>query len=62
MNRSDEDVQEHRITYLLDKVRNGRCPVANVCQTDYEKSVTHVEHSDVKVTQQEIPVENDKGR
>jgi len=62
MNRSDEDVKEHRITYLLDKNRNGRCPVATVCKTDYERSVTHVEHKGNKNTQREIEVELDSAR
>lgn len=62
MNRSDEDVRDHRITFLLDKVRNGKCPIATVCGTDYERSVTHVEFKENEATQQEVEVENDTRR
>lgn len=58
MNRSDEDVQEHRITFLLDKNRSGRCPVANICKTDYGSSITHIEHAGVN--QREIEIEVDR--
>jgi hypothetical protein len=41
MNRSDSDAEGNRLTYLLDKVRNGRCPVAVECTTDYSRALTH---------------------
>jgi hypothetical protein len=41
MNRSDIDSTNHRIVYLLDKVRNGRCPVAVECATDYSRCMTY---------------------
>jgi KaiC/GvpD/RAD55 family RecA-like ATPase len=41
MNRSDEDATHNRIIFLLDKVRNGTCPVAVECATDYGRCMTH---------------------
>jgi hypothetical protein len=56
MNRSTDDTQNNRITFLLDKVRNGRCPVAVQCITDYTRCVTHQPYSESHGTQTEIPV------
>lgn len=41
MNRSDDDAANNRIIFLLDKVRNGTCPVAVECATDYNRCTTH---------------------
>jgi replicative DNA helicase len=41
MNRSDDNKKANRITYLLDKVRNGKCPVAVSCDTKFECATTH---------------------
>jgi hypothetical protein len=41
MNRSEEDKKNHRITFLLDKVRHGRCPVAVTCVTDYARALVY---------------------
>jgi len=42
INRSDEDIKNNRITYLLDKCRNGRSPVAVQCVSYFESCMTHV--------------------
>jgi len=41
MNRSQGDKATNRITFLLDKVRHGRCPVAVQCVTDYAKAMVY---------------------
>jgi hypothetical protein len=41
MNRSAEDMVNNRITFLLDKVRHGRCPVAIQCVTDYSRAIVY---------------------
>lgn len=41
MNRSQEDMANNRITFLLDKVRHGRCPVAVQCVTDYSRAMVY---------------------
>lgn len=56
MTRSEADMQIGRMTYLLDKVRNGRCPVAVQCLTDYSRCMTFLPWSDITNTQQEIPI------
>lgn len=43
INRSDEHIKNNRIVFLLDKVRNGRCPVAVSCVTDYSRCLTHAD-------------------
>lgn len=62
MNRSTVDMQNDRITYLLDKVRNGRCPVAVQCITNYARALTHEPYDETRQTQVEIPVDNDGER
>jgi replicative DNA helicase len=55
-NRSETDKQLNRATYLLDKVRNGRCPVAVQCITAYEKCQTFLPWSEVNANQTEIQI------
>jgi len=43
MNRSNSDAGKDRIVYLLDKVRNGICPIAVECVTDYNRCRTHTD-------------------
>lgn len=57
MNRSVKDMHDARITFLLDKVRNGRCPVAVECQTDFGCATTHKAYAENEKTQNEIPVD-----
>lgn len=52
INRSNEDVIANRIKFLLDKTRNGRCPVAVECISDYKNSVTH--RSDLGQTELDV--------
>jgi hypothetical protein len=56
MNRSDADAMLNRVVYLLDKVRNGRCPVAVECVTDYSRCMTYQLDA-----QREIPVTSGVG-
>jgi hypothetical protein len=57
MNRSESDVEENRIVFLLDKVRNGHCPVAVQCVSSYDRCATHLFANDDKNRQIQIPVE-----
>ena len=58
MNRSVVDIQENRIKFLLDKVRNGsKCPVAVACKTDYARCTTHVPYMQNELSQTEVHVE-----
>jgi hypothetical protein len=41
LNRSDAMSTRDRMVFLLDKVRNGRCPVAVETITDFSRSLTH---------------------
>lgn len=41
INRSNDDVTKNRIVFLLDKVRNGRAPVAVQCETDFSRAITY---------------------
>jgi replicative DNA helicase len=50
MNRSNEDVINNRIVFLLDKARNGKCPVAVECMSDYGKAIVY------RVDSQQNPV------
>jgi hypothetical protein len=43
INRSNEDAKNDRVVFLLDKVRNGRCPVAVDCVSDYNTCRTHLD-------------------
>jgi hypothetical protein len=58
MNRSNNDVLLNRITFLLDKVRNGRAPVAAQCVTDFSRAITYYIEAE---KQKEIPVEQGPG-
>lgn len=49
MNRSDSDIKNNRITFLLDKCRNGRSPVAVQCVSYYEACMTHIPSSSHQV-------------
>ncbi len=60
MNRSEDDVLNNRIVYLLDKVRNGRCPVAVQAVTDYGMCTTHFPWSETTLLQNEISVSGGK--
>jgi hypothetical protein len=51
LNRSDADARLNRAVFLLDKVRNGRCPVAVEVVTDYSRCMTYQQEM-----QREIPV------
>lgn len=57
MNRSDLDVGLERIVFLLDKVRDGICPVAVQCTTDYSKATTHVDYDATKANQNELTID-----
>jgi KaiC/GvpD/RAD55 family RecA-like ATPase len=41
MNRSESDIENNQIIFLLDKARNGKVPLAVQCLTSYDKCVTH---------------------
>ena len=41
INRSEDDVYRNRVVFLLDKARNGRCPVAVECESNFANSITH---------------------
>lgn len=41
INRSTQDVQNNRVVYLLDKSRNGRCPVAVEVESNYAMAITY---------------------
>jgi intein/homing endonuclease len=43
INRSEDDAKKNRIVFLLDKVRNGRCPVAVECVTDYNRCIVYTQ-------------------
>ena len=38
INRSDSAAANNRIVFLLDKARQGRCPVAVECVSDYSRA------------------------
>lgn len=59
MNRSEEDTQNNRIIFLLDKVRNGKCPVAVQATTDYGMCTTHFPWAENTALQTEVPVSKD---
>lgn len=41
LNRSESDATANRAVFLLDKARNGRCPIVVDCVTDYSRARTH---------------------
>jgi replicative DNA helicase len=51
LNRSEEMKKNNQVIFLLDKVRNGRCPVSVRCESNYEMCMTH---SDDPLSQAEI--------
>jgi hypothetical protein len=65
INRSEEDIKNDRIVFLLDKVRNGRCPIAVECVTKFASCATHIDPSNAvdpdKKLQTEIPVSGGPG-
>lgn len=62
INRSEADAMNNRVVFLLDKVRNGRSPVAVDCTSNYSACTTHFPHTDENgnLTQREIPVTEDR--
>jgi replicative DNA helicase len=46
MNRSDKEIDNKEIIFLLDKSRGGLTNIAVKCKTDYEKCITHFEYKE----------------
>jgi hypothetical protein len=57
INRSESDKINNRATYLLDKVRNGRCPVAVQTVTAYDKCQTFLPWAENNSNQQEVKID-----
>jgi replicative DNA helicase len=56
MNRSEQDIQNNRITFLLDKARNAeRCPIAVQCESRYDRCQTFTRFNEILGNQVEVP-------
>ena len=62
MNRSESDMELNRLVFLLDKVRNGKCPVAVQCSTDYSMCVTHFPYMENSTTNLQTEIQVSLGK
>jgi replicative DNA helicase len=61
MNRSEQDILNNRITFLLDKARNAeKCPLAVQCETRYDLCQTHVRYEERLGNQIVVPFSQGK--